>query len=137
MAAGLGSGVTPGLVVHGCWPGLGTRTGAPCSVPLSLPGWLALGFLELSVVKFFSLQDQQRGGKQWERGQLCFEACHQVKGKGTGGGGSGITLGAGALGFGATARGWEPVRPGAGSGSDGRGGARGRRPVWASALCWV
>lgn len=62
MAAGLGSGVTPGLVVHGCWPGLGTRTGAPCSVPLSLPGWLALGFLELSVVKFFSLQDQQRGG---------------------------------------------------------------------------
>lgn len=47
-------------------------------------GWLALGFLELSVVQFLSLQDHE-AGESWkprEQGQLRLETCHQVMARG-------------------------------------------------------
>jgi len=78
----------------------------------SLPGCLALEFLELSVVQFLSLQDQRGRRERWkprEQGQLRLETCHQVNGQGTSGKGNGVTLEASAPGFRATVHREQPL----------------------------
>lgn len=74
-----GSGVSPCDGVRPRARFLSTYRGTLQWAPFSLPGCLALEFLELSVVQFLNLQDQQGGRERWkprEQGQLRLETCH-------------------------------------------------------------